>query len=179
MSRIGKNPIEIPEKVEVKVNGTQVTVKGPKGTLTETFHSDIIIELEDKAIAVKRPSELKLHKSLHGTVAARVRNMVTGVTAGFEKTLNIAGVGYRAALNGKTLNLSLGYSHTIDVPVPNELEAAVEDKGLTIKIRGIDKQKVGQFAAEIRSLREPEPYKGKGIRYSDEVIIRKAGKRAV
>lgn len=179
MSRIGKNPIAIPDKVEVKVNGTEVTVKGPKGQLNETFHNDIIIEHSNNEILVKRPSENKFHRALHGTVAAKIKNMINGVTNGFEKVLNISGVGYKAVMKGNDINLSLGYSHPIDVPVPQGLAAVVEDRGMSIRISGIDKQKVGQFAAEVRALREPEPYKGKGIKYSDEVIIKKAGKRAV
>jgi large subunit ribosomal protein L6 len=179
MSRIGKNPIVIPDKVEVKVNGTEVTVKGPKGQLNETFNSEVIIEHNNNEILVKKFSDLKFHRALHGTVAAKIKNMITGVTVGFEKVLKISGVGYKANMKGRDLNLSLGYSNPIDVVVPTELSAEVEDRGMSIKITGIDKQKVGQFAAEVRSLREPEPYKGKGVRYSDEVIIKKAGKRAV
>ncbi|MGM0608000.1 MAG: 50S ribosomal protein L6 [Candidatus Muiribacteriota bacterium] len=179
MSRIGKNPIQLPEKVEVKLDGNHITVKGPKGTLQKTFNSEIIIEKDEKSVTVKPPTQSKFHRSLHGTVAAEIKNMIKGVNEGFEKTLKISGVGYRALLNGKVINLNVGYSHPIDMQIPEGLEASVEDKGLTIKLKGSNKQKVGQFAAEIRALREPEPYKGKGIKYADEHITRKAGKRAV
>ncbi|MCK9225298.1 MAG: 50S ribosomal protein L6 [Candidatus Muirbacterium halophilum] len=179
MSRIGKNPIVIPAKVEVKVNGTDVTVKGPKGQVNETFNSEVIIEHNNNEIQVRPFSEIKFHRALHGTVASKIKNMITGVTVGFEKVLKISGVGYKANMKGNDLNLLIGYSNPIDVKVPAGLEAAVEDRGMSVKITGIDKQRVGQFAAEIRALREPEPYKGKGIRYSDEIIIKKAGKRAV
>ncbi len=179
MSRIGKNPIIIPDKVDVKLNGNEVTVKGPKGQLTETFHEDIIIESKDGSIIVTRPTEQKKHKALHGTVASKIRNMVKGVTEGFQKVLQINGVGYKAAMKGNALSLSLGYSHPIDVELPQGLSAVVEDRGMTIKIDGIDKQQLGQFASEVRALRKPEPYKGKGVKYADEHIMRKAGKRAV
>jgi large subunit ribosomal protein L6 len=179
MSRIGKNPIAIPDKVDVKINGLEVTVKGPKGTLNETFADGVEIKMEDKNILVTPKSQSKFHRALHGTVAAKIKNMIKGVTEGFEKVLNINGVGYRAVLNGKVLNLSLGFSHPVDVELPEGIEVAVEDRGMTIRVKGIDKQKVGQFAADIRKLRKPEPYKGKGIKYADEHIMRKAGKRAV
>ena len=179
MSRIGKNPIAIPDKVDVKVTGTTVSVKGPKGNLTREFHPEVKISQKDNSVLVEKYSDAKFHRSLHGTVASHIKNMIHGVTEGFEKVLIINGVGYRAVMKGNTINLSLGYSNPVDVELPKGLEAEVEDRGLTLKIRGIDKEQVGQFAAEIRDLRRPEPYKGKGIRYSDEHIIRKAGKRAV
>lgn len=176
MSRIGKMPIELPQGVEVKISDNNtVSVKGPKGTLEQTFDNQIKIELNDNVITLTRPNDVKEVRALHGLTRALLNNMVIGVTQGFTKELDINGVGYRAAKQGKTLVLNLGYSHqvevdeidgiTIDVPNPNKLI-----------INGIDKQKVGQFAANIREKRPPEPYKGKGIKYVDEVIKRKEGK---
>ena len=175
MSRIGKKPITVPAGVDVKIDGSTVTVKGPKGTLTNTFNHEIMIKQEGAEIIVERPSEDKMHKSLHGLTRTLIHNMVEGVTNGYSKSLDIEGVGYRAAKQGKNLVMNLGYSHqvivpeiegiTIDVPAPNK-----------IVINGIEKQKVGQFAAEVREKRPPEPYKGKGIRYTGERIIRKEGK---
>jgi len=177
MSRIGRKPIAIPAGVEVAIDGHTVTVKGPKGTLTETFHPDMQIAVEAGNVVVTRPSEDKMHKSLHGLTRTLVSNMITGVNTGFKKELEINGVGYRAAKQGSNLVMNLGYSHqvivpevdgiTIEVPAPNK-----------INVLGADKQKVGQFAAEIREKRPPEPYKGKGIKYINEVIIRKEGKAA-
>ena len=175
MSRIGRKPITVPAGVEVKIDGSTVTVKGPKGTLTQTFRPEISIALEGSEIVVGRPNDEKIEKSLHGLTRTLIANMVHGVTEEFKKELEINGVGYRAVKEGKKLVLTLGFSHqvffednadiTIDVPAPNR-----------IIVRGPDKQKVGQFAAEIREKRPPEPYKGKGIKYIDEVIIRKEGK---
>ncbi|MCM1577338.1 MAG: 50S ribosomal protein L6 [Ruminococcus sp.] len=175
MSRIGRKPISVPAGVDVKINGTEVTVKGPKGTLTRNFHKDMLIKQEGAELIVERPSEDKLHKSLHGLTRSLLSNMVEGVTNGFSKSLDIEGIGYRAQKQGKNLVMNLGYSHqvivaetdgiTIDVPSANK-----------IIINGIDKQAVGQFAAEVREKRPPEPYKGKGIRYTGEHIIRKEGK---
>ena len=175
MSRIGRKPITVPAGVDVKIDGSTVTVKGPKGTLTNTFSKEISIKQEGTEIIVERPSESKTHKSLHGLTRTLINNMVEGVTNGYAKSLDIEGVGYRAQKQGKNLVMNLGYSHqvivpetdgiTIDVPAPNK-----------IVINGIDKQKVGQFAAEVREKRPPEPYKGKGIRYTGERIIRKEGK---
>ena len=175
MSRIGRMPVAIPAGVTVKIDGNVVTVKGPKGEITKAMHPDMHIEVEGAEVLVKRPSEDKLHKSLHGLTRSLVHNMVVGVTEGYTKTLEIQGVGYRCAKEGKNLNLTVGYSHpvliseiegiTIDVPAPNK-----------IIISGIDKQAVGQFAAEVREKRPPEPYKGKGIRYVGEVVRRKEGK---
>ncbi|MBC7265854.1 MAG: 50S ribosomal protein L6 [Coriobacteriia bacterium] len=177
MSRIGKQPIPVPSGVEVAINGNEVTVKGPKGTLTQTFDKDMIIELEDGAIVVKRPSDERRHRSLHGLTRTLIANMVTGVSEGFQKELEIVGVGYRAALKGSDLDLSLGFSHpvivkpeegiTFEVPAPTK-----------IVVKGIDKQRVGQVAAEIRKIRPPEPYKGKGVRYAGEQVRRKLGKAA-
>ena len=175
MSRIGKKPIAIPAGVEVKVDGSKVTVKGPKGTLESTFNHEINIALEGNEIIVTRPTDDKNHRALHGLTRTLIHNMVEGVTNGYSKTLEVNGVGYRVQKQGKNLVMNLGYSHqvtmsetddiTIEVPGPNK-----------IIIHGADKQKVGQFAAEVREKRPPEPYKGKGIKYVDEVIRRKEGK---
>lgn len=177
MSRIGKKPIAIPAGVEIKLDGNHITVKGPKGTLERNLHNDINVAIEGAEILVTRPSDAKLHKSLHGLTRTLVANMVEGVTTGFKKDLEINGVGYRAAKQGVNLVMNLGYSHqvivpevdgiTIEVPAPNK-----------ISVLGADKQQVGQFAAEIREKRPPEPYKGKGIKYAGEVIVRKEGKAA-
>lgn len=175
MSRIGRKPIAVPAGVDVKIDGTTVTVKGPKGTLTKSFHKDMIIKLEGNEIIVERPSEDKLHKSLHGLTRTLVHNMVEGVTTGFSKSLDIEGIGYRAQKQGKNLVMNLGFSHQVIVP---EIEGITIDVPAATKIvvNGIDKQAVGQFAAEIREKRPPEPYKGKGIRYAGEYVRRKEGK---
>jgi large subunit ribosomal protein L6 len=175
MSRIGRKPISVPAGVDVKIDGTTLTVKGPKGTLTKTFHKDMIIKQEGTELIVERPSEDKLHKSLHGLTRTLVSNMVEGVTNGFSKSLDIEGIGYRAAKQGKNLVMNLGYSHQVIVP---EIDGITIDVPQPTKIivNGIDKQAVGQFAAEIREKRPPEPYKGKGIRSTGERIIRKEGK---
>ena len=174
MSRIGRKPIAVPAGVDVKIDGTTVTVKGPKGTLTKSFHKDMIIKLEGNEIIVERPSEDKLHKSLHGLTRTLVSNMVEGVTTGFSKSLDIEGIGYRAQKQGKNLVMNLGYSHPVEMEDPEGLESTVD--GNIIVVKGIDKEKVGQYAAEIRDKRRPEPYKGKGIKYVDETIRRKVGK---
>ena len=175
MSRIGRKPIAVPAGVDVKIDGSTVTVKGPKGTLTQTFNKDMAITLEGGVIEVKRPTDDKEHRSLHGLTRTLISNMVEGCANGFSKELEVNGVGYRASKQGKNLVMVLGFSHqvivpeidgiTIDVPAPNK-----------IIVNGPDKQKVGQFAAEIREKRPPEPYKGKGIKYVNEVIILKEGK---
>ena len=175
MSRIGRAPIEIPAGVEVTCNGNVVTVKGPKGTLSHNVHPDMTVTVEGNTIHVTRPSDDKLHRSLHGLTRTLIHNMVIGVTEGFSKTLEINGVGYRASKEGNKLVMNLGYSHlvnmeeidgiTIEVPAPNK-----------VIIHGIDKQKVGQFAANVRAKRPPEPYKGKGIKYATEVLRHKEGK---
>lgn len=175
MSRIGRAPITVPAGVTVTLDGNNMTVKGPKGTLQQALHPDMQIKVEDGVITVTRPSEEKLHKSLHGLTRSLVNNMVVGVTEGYRKELEVNGVGYRALKQGNQLVMNLGYSHqvimdeipgiTIDVPAPNK-----------IIISGADKQAVGQFAAEVREKRPPEPYKGKGIKYADEHIRRKEGK---
>lgn len=175
MSRIGRKPITVPSGVDVKIDGSHITVKGPKGTLEQNFHKDMNVEVQGNEIIVTRPSENKMHKSLHGLTRTLISNMIVGVSEGFKKELEIQGVGYRAAKQGKNLVMNLGYSHqvivpeiagiTIDVPAPNR-----------IIVNGCDKQMVGQFAAEIREKRPPEPYKGKGVRYLGEYVARKEGK---
>ena len=175
MSRIGRMPIAIPAGVTVEVNGNKVTAKGPKGELTQEMHPDMIIEVEGNEVLVKRPSEDKLHKSLHGLTRTLVHNMIVGVSEGYKKELDVVGVGYRVAMEGKKLVMNIGFSHTVDVePVDGiTIEAPAPKK---IVISGLDKQLVGQFAADVRKKRPPEPYKGKGIRYTGEVIRRKEGK---
>ena len=176
MSRIGRLPVEIPAGVEVTVaENNVVTVKGPKGTLRERLPVEMDIKVENNQVVVTRPNDLKKMKSLHGLTRTLVANMVTGVTKGYEKVLEINGVGYRAQKQGKKLILSLGYSHPVEMEDPEGLESVLDGQN-KITIKGIDKQKVGQYAAEIREKRKPEPYKGKGIKYADEVIRRKVGK---
>ena len=176
MSRIGRMPIAIPAGVTVEVaENNKVTVKGPKGTLERVLPAEMEIKVEGEEITVTRPNDLKKMKSLHGLTRTLINNMVVGVSQGYEKKLEVNGVGYKAAKNGKVLNLSLGYSHPVEMVDPEGLEVAVEGQNLII-VKGIDKEKVGQYAAEIRDKRRPEPYKGKGIKYSDEVIRRKVGK---
>lgn len=176
MSRIGIKPISVPAGVEVSVaDGNVVTVKGPKGTLTKSFNKDMIIKVEGTEVKVERPSEDKFHKSLHGLTRTLIANMVEGVTDGFSKSLEIVGVGYRAAKQGSNLVMNLGYSHQVIVPEIEGIKIDVPQPNQII-VSGIDKQAVGQFACEIREKRPPEPYKGKGIRYTGEYIIRKEGK---
>ena len=175
MSRIGRLPVVIPEGVSVDVkNGNVVTVKGPKGTLERALPAEMEIKVENGHVVVSRPNDLKKMKSLHGLTRSLIHNMVVGVSTGFTKTLEVNGVGYRAQKQGKKLVLALGYSHPVEMEDPEGLESKVD--GNKIIISGIDKEKVGQFAAEIRDKRRPEPYKGKGIKYVDEVIRRKVGK---
>ena len=175
MSRIGRMPIAIPAGVTVEVaENNKVTVKGPKGTLERVLPSEMEIKVEGAEVVVTRPNDLKKMKSLHGLTRTLINNMVVGVTNGFEKKLEVNGVGYRAAKQGKTLNLALGQSHPVNMEDPEGVETVVEGNIITVK--GIDKEKVGQFAAEIRDKRRPEPYKGKGIKYVDETIRRKVGK---
>ena len=180
MSRIGRMPIPVPSGVEVKIEDSAVTVEGPKGALTRNMHPDMIVRLEDGKIIVERPDDNKQHMSLHGLTRTLIANMVEGVTKGYEKVLEIHGVGYRAQMLGPNLQLQVGYSHPVDViPRPGiqfEVGQEVNTRLPFVKVRGIDKEVVGQQAAEIRAVRKPEPYKGKGIRYSTEVVRRKAGK---
>ncbi|MEO1162955.1 MAG: 50S ribosomal protein L6 [Chloroflexota bacterium] len=179
MSRIGKKPIDLPAKVEVKINVNEVTVKGPKGELTRTFNPDMDIKVEDGTIVVERPSDLRHHKALHGLTRALLANMVTGVSEGFRKTLEIEGVGYQAIMQGNNLELRVGLSHEVIINPPDSdttFEVPKDSRGRVIHIDGINNEVVGQIAAEIRGWRPPEPYKGKGIRYQGEYIRRKAGK---
>ena len=175
MSRIGKKPVTIPAGVQVNIEGSKVTVKGPKGELTNTFDPAISIAIEGNEIIVTRPSDVKEHRALHGLTRTLVANMVTGVTEGFKKELQVNGVGYRVAKQGKDLVMNLGYSHQVIMPEPEGITVEVPNPN-SIIVTGADKQKVGQFAAEIRIKRPPEPYKGKGIKYIDEHIRRKEGK---
>ena len=176
MSRIGRHPIAIPAGVTVEIaENNVVTVKGPKGTLEKALPTEMEIKQEGEEIVVTRPNDLKKMKSLHGLTRTLINNMVIGVSAGFEKGLEINGVGYRGAKQGKKLVLNLGYSHPVEIADPEGIETVMEGQNKII-IKGIDKEKVGQFAAEIRTKREPEPYKGKGIKYADETIRRKVGK---
>ena len=175
MSRIGRMPISIPAVVTVEVaENNKVTVKGPKGTLERVLPEEMTIKLEDGHVVVTRPNDLKKMKSLHGLTRTLINNMVVGVTNGYTKELEVNGVGYRASKAGKVLTLNLGYSHPVEMGDPEGLESKVD--GNKIIVSGIDKEKVGQYAAEIRDKRRPEPYKGKGIKYADEVIRRKVGK---
>ena len=176
MSRIGRMPIAVPAGVTVDIaENNKVTVKGPKGTLERVLPAEMTIKLEGSEIIVTRPNDLKKMKSLHGLTRTLINNMVVGVTDGYEKVLEVNGVGYRAAKQGKTLTLSLGYSHPVVMEDPEGIETILEGQN-KITVKGIDKEKVGQYAAEIREKRGPEPYKGKGIKYADEVIRRKVGK---
>ena len=176
MSRIGKMPIAIPAGVTVEIaEDNKVTVKGPKGTLERVLPSEMDIKMEGSEIVVSRPNDLKKMKSLHGLTRTLINNMVIGVTEGYEKKLEVNGVGYRAQKQGKKLVLSLGYSHPVEMEDPEGLETVLDGQNIIV-VKGIDKEKVGQYAAEIRAKRAPEPYKGKGIKYADEVIRRKVGK---
>ncbi len=174
MSRIGKQPIGIPDKVEVKLNGNSVEVKGPKGQLSYTFNKEVKIEKAEKVLNVTPANESTIARSMWGMSRTLLGNMVTGVTTGFVKSLEFNGVGYKAAVSGSKLTLNLGYSHPIDYTLPKGIEAKVNKN--VIEIHGCDKELVGFVAAQVRSFREPEPYKGKGLKYTDETIIRKAGK---
>jgi large subunit ribosomal protein L6 len=175
MSRIGKLPVPIPSGVKISLDGNKMTVNGPKGTLSQELHERMTIAVETDQITVTRPSDDKQDTALHGLTRALINNMVVGVTAGFEKNLEINGVGYRAEISGKVLTLSLGYSHPVVYNLPEGISVEVE-KQTKLSVKGIDKQLVGSAAAKIRSFRKPEPYKGKGIKYADEHIVRKAGK---
>ena len=176
MSRIGRLPIALPSTVDVTIEGRQLTVTGPRGTLSRTLHPDMAVAKEGGTIVVSRPTEQKIHKQLHGLTRTLVNNMVIGVTDGYRKGLEITGVGYRAAVQGQNVQLQLGYSHDVVHPIPQGIQV-VCPKPTEIVITGIDKQKVGQVAAELRRYRPPEPYKGKGVRYAGEYIYRKEGKK--
>lgn len=179
MSRIGKNPIQVPSGVTVTVHENNVSVKGPKGELTHAFHSNMKIEYKENQIVVERPNNMKLNKGLHGLTRTLVANMVEGVTKGFEKQLEILGVGYRAAVAGSKLTLNLGFSHPIEFISPAGVTIEIDkDKKNILIIKGADKQVIGEIAAKLRSMKKPEPYKGKGIRYVGEYVQQKAGKAA-
>jgi large subunit ribosomal protein L6 len=178
MSRVGRKEIPLPKGVEVKQEGTNVTVKGPKGSLTTALVPGIDVTVENNVVQFKRANDEGRTRAFHGLMRALVANNVTGVSDGFKRELDIIGVGYRAEVKGREVVFALGYSHPVRFPIPEGIDIVVEPKSGHITITGIDKQKVGQVAAEIRSLRAPDPYKGKGIKYSDEVIRRKAGKAA-
>ena len=175
MSRIGRAPITVPAGVEVKVDGSTVTAKGPKGTLTKTMHSNMTIAMEGNVITVSRPNDLKENRSLHGLTRTLIANMIEGVANGYKKELEINGIGYRAEMKGKDLVMKIGYSHDVVMPQPEGITVEVPAPNKII-VSGADKEKVGQFAAEVREKRLPEPYKGKGIKYVDEYIRRKEGK---
>jgi large subunit ribosomal protein L6 len=175
MSRIGRKPVAIPKGVQVGVKGRDVEVKGPKGTLSMTVHGLCSVRVADGTVVVAREAEHRTARALHGLTRALVANMIQGVTSGFERRLEIVGIGYRAQLAGRTLTFSLGYSHPIVFPLPDGVTAEL-DKQTLITLRGVDKYLVGQTAARIRALRPPDPYKGKGVRYSDETVRRKVGK---
>ena len=182
MSRIGLKPISLPDGVQIEVSGENVvTVKGPKGELTQNINPDKIVKVEDGTVSLERPTEQKRHKAMHGLYRSLINNMVTGVSEGYTKELELVGVGYKASNQGNILELNVGYSHDIYMAIPSELKVTTETqkgKNPIVKLEGIDKQLIGQVAAKIRSLRKTEPYKGKGIRFVGEVIRRKAGKAA-
>ena len=175
MSRVGIKPIEIPSGVDVKLDGNNVTVKGPKGELKREIHADMIVKVEDNQVLVERPSEDKLHRSLHGTTRSLIFNMVEGVTNGYSKTLELVGVGYRASKSGNKLVLNVGLSHPVEFTPEDGLEIEVPSNTKVI-VKGIDKERVGALASNIRATRKPEPYKGKGVRYEGEYVRRKVGK---
>lgn len=175
MSRIGKKPVPIPNGVDVQLKDNYIKVKGPKGELERQLHEEMIINVEDGKVIVQRPTESKKHKSLHGLTRTLISNMIQGVTQGFEKSLELVGVGYRATKQGQKLVLAVGYSHPVEIVPPKGLEIEVPSPNI-ITVKGIDKEQVGALAANIRAVREPEPYKGKGIKYEGEYIRRKVGK---
>ncbi|WP_026673511.1 50S ribosomal protein L6 [Alkalihalobacterium bogoriense] len=175
MSRIGKKPVEIPSGVTVTLNDNTITVKGPKGELTRNLHPDMIVKVEEKELTVERPSDQKEHRALHGTTRSIISNMVEGVTKGYEKGLELIGVGYRATKSGQKLVLNVGYSHPVEIVPEAGIDIEVPSN-TKVLVKGIDKERVGAIAANIRSVRLPEPYKGKGIRYEGEYVRRKEGK---
>jgi len=176
MSRIGKMPIELPKGVKLDQKGSMISVTGPKGSLSQTLHPDMKVEVDSAVVTVKRPTDSRDHRSLHGLTRALLNNMVVGVSNGFSKVLLIEGVGYRAELSGKALVLNVGYSHPVQFDPPKDVQFAVEERGKKIIVTGLDKQVVGELSANIRKMRPPEPYKGKGVRYEGEHVRRKAGK---
>lgn len=176
MSRIGKQPISVPDKVQVDIQGNHVTVKGPLGELSRAFSPDMSITLEDGILGVERPTNHRNHRAMHGLTRALLANMVTGVSQGYSKTLEIVGTGYRALMQGEDLVLHLGYSHPIEFPAPAGISFEVPRGGRSVIVNGVDKELVGEIAARIRRQRPPEPYKGKGVRYEGEYVRRKAGK---
>ena len=176
MSRVGRKPIEMPSGVEAKIETGKVTVKGPLGEISQSMNPKLTVKKDNNKLVVERPSDQKLYRELHGLTRNLIANMVTGVSKGYEKTLEITGVGFKAAAQGTNLMLSLGFSHPIVYPLPKGIKATVDAKQTQITLKGIDKQLVGQIAANLRSLKKPEPYKGKGIKYSTEVIHSKEGK---
>ncbi|HDL04089.1 MAG: 50S ribosomal protein L6 [Candidatus Zixiibacteriota bacterium] len=178
MSKIGKMPVKIPKGVTVKLDGSKIDVSGPNGKLNRVLHDEIQVKVEEDSVIVTRPSDQKFHRSLHGLTRALIQNMVTGVSEGYKIELEMIGVGYRAEMKGKLLELNLGFSHPIVLRAPDEIKLEVFPKESKIVVTGADKQLVGQTAAQIRSFRPPEPYKGKGVRYVGEKIRRKAGKAA-
>lgn len=178
MSRKGKQPIDIPSGVEVKLTGNTVSVKGPKGLLSLDIMQGIIVKVDDKQVLVENDDKIHSKTNFHGLFRGLIQNMVQGVSAGFEKKLEMQGVGYRAAVKGTHLDIQVGLSHPMELPIPKDLQVKIDGKGTAIIISGSDKQKVGQFAAEIRAVKKPEPYQGKGIRYAGEHVRRKAGKAA-
>jgi large subunit ribosomal protein L6 len=175
MSRVGRKELTLPKGVEVKVAGGLVRVKGPKGEISKTLHPRVSVQVENGQVRVGRSTDEKADRSIHGTMRNEIKNMVEGVSQGYERVLEISGVGYRAQLQGKKLLLSLGYSHQLEFPLPTGIDAAV-DKQTTVTLKGIDKYLLGETAAKIRAMRKPEPYKGKGVKYAGEHIIRKEGK---
>lgn len=176
MSRIGKAPIQLPKDVKVNIDGTTVSVTGSKGSLTQSFHPAMTIAVDNGVVTVQRPNDERENRSLHGLTRSLLNNMVLGVSRGFSKRLQVEGVGYRAEMSGKKLVLNVGYSHPVEFDPPTDVTFDVADRGKTITVSGIDKQVVGEIAAQIRKMRPPEPYKGKGIRYEGEHVRRKAGK---
>lgn len=176
MSRIGRMPIDVPEGVSVDIQGSEVTVSGPRGQLSRTFHQDMDVSLEDQQLQVRRPTDKPHHRSLHGLTRALLANMIQGVASGFQKKLHVEGVGYRAEMQGEDLILNVGYSNPVRMPLPEGITVSVEKGYRDLTVEGNDKEVVGEFAAKIRAVRKPEPYKGKGIRYAGERVRRKAGK---
>lgn len=176
MSRVGKKPIEMPSGVEARIETGKITVKGPLGELSQNLHPKLMVKKDSNTLTVERPSDQKMYRELHGLTRNLIVNMVTGVSKGFEKTLEISGVGFKAAAQGSNLMLNFGFSHPIVYPLPKGIKATVDAKQTQIVLKGVDKQLVGQIAANLRGLKKPEPYKGKGIKYSTEVIKRKEGK---